>query len=240
MRKILIGLLILGSFSISAAKQIPLEAAVQTRESLGNVVMSNAAENRIIMFGGVHGSCREDEDFVAELIPRLEEAGFAYLAIEFEKEPSKDSLHEVIEDYAFGRVTMENIRTMWLKRERKICAGTFDLINAAKKAKMKIVFYDAGEDSYKQWRDREKIAYANLEQMIFHKDPVAKVVIFCGAWHINERPYGDASADLRMGAPEKIKYLASYMDENFKGKTFTVSLLGRYTLRSSPLIVIWS
>jgi len=142
MRKILIGLSILGAFAICAARQMPLEATVQTRESLGNVILSNAVKNRIIMFGGVHGSFREDED------------------------------------------------------------------------------------SYKQWRDREKIAYANLEQMIFHKDPVAKVVIFCGAWHINERPYGDASADLRMGHPERIKYLAFYMDETFKGKTFTVSLLG--------------
>ena len=226
MRKILIGLSILGSFAIISARQMPLEAAVQTRESLGNVVLSNAVENRIVMFGGVHGSSREDEDFVAALIPRLEEAGFAYLAIELEKDPPKNSLHEVIEGYAFGRIIKKNIRTMWIKRERNFCAGTFDLINAAKKAKMKIVFYDADEDSYKYWRDREKIAYANLEQMIFHKDPVAKVVIFCGAWHINERPYEDASADLRRGAPERIKYLAFYMDETFKGKTFTVSLLG--------------
>ena len=205
---------------------MPLEAAVQTRESLRKVVLSYAAENRIVMFGGVHGSSREDEDFVAELIPCLEEAGFTYLAIEFEKDPSKDSLHEVIEDYAFDRVAKGNIRKMWLKRERKICAGTFDLINAAKKAKMKIVFYDADEDSYKYWRDREKISFTNLEQLIFHKDPVAKVVIFCGAWHINERPYDDATADLRMGPPERIKYLAFYMDEIFRGKTFTVSLLG--------------
>ncbi|MBW1862956.1 MAG: hypothetical protein JRJ02_11370 [Deltaproteobacteria bacterium] len=226
MRKILIGLSILGSFAMGNAMQIPLEATVQTRESLRNVVLSNATENKVVMFGGVHGSYREDENFVAELIPRFGEAGFAYLALEFEKNPRKNSLHEAIKDYAFGRLTRETIRTAWIKREQRICAGTFDLIDAAKKAKMKIVFYDADDGTYKYWRDRERIAFDNLEQMIFDKDPIARVVIFCGLWHINERPHEDASAELGGWLPERIKYLAFYFDEAYKSKTFTVSLLG--------------
>jgi hypothetical protein len=213
---------------LAAGDPIRVGSAVpdQTRESVNQVVMANAVENQVVMFGGVHGTYREDDDFVAELIPRLEADGFTYLAMEFEYQPRKDSLHEVIQEYASGRLTRESMRTMWIRRERRVCAGTFDLIDAAKKAGMKVVFYDADETRYKSWRDREKMAFRHLERMIFSQDPVAKVVIFCGAWHINKKPHEDASADLRRGPAGNIKYLAYYIDELLKNRTFTVSLLG--------------
>jgi FMN phosphatase YigB (HAD superfamily) len=91
---------------------------------------------------------------------------------------------------------------------------------------MKVVFYDADETLYKSWRDRERIAFRHLEQMVFARDAIAKVVVFCGAWHINKKPHEDASADLRRGPAGSIKYLAYYIDELFKDRTFTVSLLG--------------
>ena len=226
MKKNLVFLVVLDILTMGAAEGAAFAVPVQTRESVKRVVMANAVENQVVMFGGVHGTYREDEDFVAELIPSLKEDGFTYLALEFEYRPRKDSLHEVIQDYASGRLTRESMRTMWIRREQRICAGTFDLIDTAKKAGMKVVFYDADESRYKSWSDREKMAFHHLEQIIFTRDPVAKVVVFCGAWHINKKPHEDASADLRRGPAGSIKYLAYYIDELFKNQTFTVSLLG--------------
>ena len=226
MKKNLVFLLVFNILSVGAAEGAASAVSVPTRESVKSVVMANAAENQIVMFGGVHGTYREDEDFVAELIPSLEKDGFSYLALEFEYRPRKDSLHEVIQDYASGRLTRESMQTMWIKREQRICAGTFDLIDTAKKAGMKLVFYDADESRYKSWSDRERMAFRHLEQMVFAQDPIAKVVVFCGAWHINKKPHEDASADLRRGPAGSIKYLAYYIDKLFQDQTFTVSLLG--------------
>jgi hypothetical protein len=226
MKKKLVFLLVVNILTMGAAQEAASAVPVPTRESVKRVVMANAVENQIVMFGGIHGSYREDEDFVAELIPSLEEGGFTYLALEFEYHPRKDSLHEVIQEYAAGRLTRESMRTMWVKREQRICAGTFDLIDAARKAGMKVVFYDADEDRYKSWRDREQMAFDHLKNLIFCLNPTAKVVVFCGAWHINKKPHEDASADLRRGPAGSIKYLACYVDELYKNQTFTVSLLG--------------
>jgi hypothetical protein len=226
MEKIIACFLVFSILATAGLVRMAPAVPVQTRESVKRVVMSNAVENQIVMFGGVHGTYREDEDFVAELVPSLEEDGFTYLALEFEYPPRKNSLHEVIQDYASGRLTRESMRTMWKKREQRICAGTFDLIDTAKKAGMKVIFYDADESRYKSWSDREEMAFRHLEQMIFTQDPIAKVVVFCGAWHINKKPHEDASADRRRGPAGSIKYLAYYIDELFKDQTFTVSLLG--------------
>ncbi len=209
----------------AAAGGMTSAVPVPTRESVRRVVMENAASNQVVMFGGVHGTYRVDEDFVADLIPCLAKDGFTYLALEFEHHPRKDSLHEVIQDYASGRLSRERMRAMWIEREQRICAGTFDLIDAAKRVGMEVVFYDADEDLYKSWRDRERIAFDHLNNLIFGIDPTAKVVVFCGAWHINKKPHEDASADLRRGPAGSIKYLACYIDELFKNRTFTVSLL---------------
>jgi len=226
MRKYLIIFLMFCTLVTGGPVRVTSAVSVQTRESVKRVVMASAVENQVVMFGGVHGTYREDEDFVAELIPKLEEDGFTYLAMEFEYRPRKDSLHEVIQDYASGRLTRKSMRTMWIRREQRICAGTFDLIDAARRAGMKVVFYDADENRYKSWSDREKMAFRHLEQMIFTQDPIARVVVFCGAWHINKKPHEDASADLRRGPAGSIRYLAYYIDELYQNQTFTVSLLG--------------
>jgi hypothetical protein len=226
MIKNLLFLIVLGVLTMGAVERAAFAVSGHTRESVKRVVMANAVQNQIVMFGGVHGTYREDEDFVAELIPSLEKDGFTYLALEFEYPPRNDSLHEVIQDYASGRLTRESMRTMWIRREQRICAGTFDLIDTAKQAGMKVIFYDADESRYKSWGDREKMSFHNLEQIIFAQDPIAKVVVFCGAWHINKKPHEDASADRRREPAGSIKYLAYYIDELFKGQTLTVSLLG--------------
>ncbi len=226
MKYIVIWLSVLVCLALDLTTESSSAGPIQNSENLQSVILDHSSKNNAIMFGGKHGSYRADNDFVAQLLPGLREQGFEYLALEFEKNPRKNSLHQIVQDYAHGKVTRENMPIAWISREKRYCAGTFDLIDVAKKLGMKIVFYDAGEGEYNSWGEREKISFDNLRELLFETDPDAKAVIFCGASHINEKPHEDMSADLRKGPQGKIKYLACYIDEGSKGKNFTVSLLG--------------
>jgi len=200
--------------------------SIQDTEYLQTVILDHSSKSKVVMFGGKHGSYRADDDFVAQLLPKLNKQGFEYLALEFEKNPRKNSLHEIVQDYAHGKLIKEHIHIAWISREKRYCAGTFDLMDVAKNLGMNFIFYDADEGEYNSWKEREKISFSNLKELIFEKDPNAKAVIFCGASHINEEPYEDMSGDVRKGSQEKIRYLACYIDKGSNAHNFTVSLLG--------------
>lgn len=195
-------------------------------EYLQTVILEHSSKSKVVMFGGKHGSYRADDDFVAQLLPQLNKQGFEYLALEFEKTPRKNSLHEIVQDYAHGKLIREDINIAWISREKRYCAGTFDLMDVAKNLGMNLIFYDADEGEYNSWKERERISFSNLKELIFEKDPNAKAVIFCGASHINEKPYEDMTKDVRKGSQEKIRYLACYIDKGSHANNFTVSLLG--------------
>lgn len=226
MKRVLMWLSVFGILTAGSTTQISPAKSMQNRKSLEGIVLDNSSKNKVVMFGEKHGTYRADNDFLARLLPELREKGFEYLAIEFEKNPRKNSFHEIIQDYADGRLTRQDMRTMWVGREKRLCAGTFDLIDTAKKLGMKLIFYDADESAYNSWEERERISFDNLKELVFEKDPKGKVVIFCGASHINEKPYEDMSADLQRASQEKIRYLACYIDKDFRGKNFTISLVG--------------
>jgi hypothetical protein len=226
MKDALIWLSVLIGLSPAFTPESSPAASIQTSETLQSVILDHSSKNDVIMFGGKHGTYRADNDFVAQLLPGLRQRGYEYLALEFEKNPRKDSLHEAVQRYAHGTLTREDMPVAWISREERYCAGTFDLIDAARKLGMKIVCYDADEGEYNSWEEREKVSFENLTELIFKKDPTAKAVIFCGASHINEEPHKDISADVRKGLQGNMEYLGCYIHHWCKGKNFTVSLLG--------------
>ena len=226
MKDRLISISVLVSLTVGVSTESSPAVSIQDTEYLETVILDHSSKSKVVMFGGKHGSYRADDDFVAQLLPKLNKRGFEYLAIEFEKNPRKDSLHEIVHDYAHGTLTKGDMDIAWISKEKRYCAGTFDLIDTAKKSGMKIVFYDADGGAYSSWGERDKISFNNLKELIFERDPNAKVVIVCGASHINEKPYEDMSGDLRKGSQEKIRYLACYIDKGSNGNNFTVSLLG--------------
>jgi hypothetical protein len=206
--------------------QVTSANAIQSSESIESIVLNHSSKNKVIMFGGKHEAYRNDNDFVAELLPKLKEQGFEYLAIEFEKNPRKNSFHKIIQNYTYDILSIRDMRYMWIYRERVFCAGTFDLIDTAKALGMRIVFYDADEGAYKFWYQREQIAFNNLRELIFNQDPDARVIVFCGALHINEKPHDDIYGAAPTGSYNKIKYLANYLDQDSRNRNFTVSLIG--------------
>ena len=226
MKDILIWISVLVGLTVGLSTENSPAVRLQDTEYLETVILDHSSKSKVVMFGGKHGSYRADDDFVAQLLPKLNEQGFEYLAIEFEKNPRKDSLHEIVHDYAHGKLIKGDMDIAWISREKRYCAGTFDLIDTAKKSGMKIVFYDADGSAYSSWGERDEISFNNLKELIFERDPNAKVVIFCGASHINEKPYEDMSVDLRKGSQEKTRYLACYIDKGSNESNFTVSLLG--------------
>lgn len=214
--------MVVGGALIQAAPASPIHGI----QEIERIILSRSLTNQVVMFGGQHEAIRSDDDFVANLLPSLKRQGFKYLAVEFEKNPRKESFHRIVQDYASGKITIEEMRETWIRKEKLYCPGTFDLINTARKAGMKVVFYDADEDAYICWHEREKISFDNLKELIFEKDPNAKVVIFCGALHINKKPHRNVSAGWWGCSEEKIQYLASYIEDGSGHRNFTVSLLG--------------
>lgn len=218
---------------VCKANQSQKDMSIQTtisqknQQELENIVLRESAENKIVMFGERHENYRADNDFVAELLQKLKEQDFNYLALEIERNPEERSFHRIIQDYAYGKITRNDIKNIlngrYIIREPLECAGTYDLIDSAKETGMNLIFYDADKYTYNSWDEREKIAFNNLKELIFNKDPNAKVIIYCGLGHINEKPL-DISKHIRHA--KEIKNLGFYMNEAFKNKVFTVSLIG--------------
>jgi len=97
---------------------------------------------------------------------------------------------------------------------------------------MQILFYDASEDEYESFNQRDKIAFENLKELIFDKDPNAKVIVYCGTKHINEKPTFEKSFARPIGK-ESTKFLGFYLNEYTRGKNFTVSLC-EYSMYKPP------
>lgn len=226
------------------------------QKKLEEIVLSNTAENKTVMFGESHKEYKRDSDFVRRLLPKLKKQGFNYFALEVkrnflknnlsdiskiilegygagtvtnygistlysllpEKEKKKlnenltDELNKIIAVYALGNLIRKNIHPYWIDAEKEEVNGWFDLIDTVKKTNMKIVCYDTksiGEDD-SAWNNREKTAFNNLKELIFNNDPNAKVIIYCGGYHINEKP------------STNLDYLGFYLDQFTEGKNFTI------------------
>lgn len=195
-------------------------------QELEEIVLSNSKKNKVVMFGDDHKKYRLDNDFVAGLLPKLKEQGFQYLALEFDRKPSEEnSLRKILEDYAKGKITREKIDQTWIDEEKYETTGWFDFIDSAKKAKLNIVCYDAEKES-EFWNDREKKAFNNLRELIFDKDKDAKVVVYCGLLHLNEKPTHKLHR-INIGFENKdetYECLAFHINNYTKGKILTVSL----------------
>lgn len=204
------------------------EIRISPYQKLENIVLDSALKAKVISFGELHRNFREDNDFVAGILPKLKAQGYGYVAMELQRNPDKDTIHEVIHDYVSGKLTRKTMDPGWLKIEYKEARGTFDFIDAAKKAGMEIKFYDANDGEYEEWEwdKRDRIAFNNLKELIFDKDREAKVIVLCGGLHINEEPY----KNILWWDPDKriktlVKYLGYYLSQLFGESSLSVSLM---------------
>lgn len=224
-------------------------------EKLENIVLENSAKNQVVMFGEDHER-RTDNDFVRKLLPKLKDQRFEYLALEIEKNSSTLG-NKILKDYAYGKITREKIDQIWIDFEKIKATGWFDLIDAAKKAKIEIVCYDANPKEYSSWNKREEKAFNNLKELIkwkkeskkmehikiwgyageYHNmdNPNAKIIIYCGDDHLSEEPtytplirMWEEKEGLTSNEKEAFKSLAFHINQFTKDKILTVGLRGLY------------
>ncbi len=203
-------------------------------EDLKKLILQKVEEKQVqvVMFGERHEISRLDNDFVAELLPELKKMGFEYLALEHQRGPITEvGFDKAFLDYATGKIRREEISRWSLRHEKIYSPGWFDLVDAARNAGLKIVCYDANPSQYNSFNEREEIAFANLEEMIFRKNPGAKVIVYCGIAHINKNPTRDQiyknyeTENNFLPKDEEYKCLAFHLNAYTRGKVLTVRLL---------------
>ncbi|MFH0752392.1 MAG: hypothetical protein V1914_02215 [archaeon] len=193
-------------------------------------ILEEAAKNQVVMFGEVHDVYKKDNDFVISILPDLKNQGFDYMAVEIPVNLPDVSYLNALVDYIEGRIRMEEIQDENLFKLNLYVTGWLDVIAASKKLDMKVVRYDMAWINNKPeiTNIREKIAFNNLKELIFLRDPNARIVVYCGALHTNKKPSSiELTRDEQkiLGAIDfdKITWLGNYLNEYTKGRNFTVS-----------------
>lgn len=216
---------------VANPKAYPVENSVE------DYILDKADGNQVVMFGEVHyyldesefpnliHSYRKDNDFVISLLSELKDQGFNYLAIEIPRSASGVSFVDSIRSYASGSIIREEISPEDLYMSDIETAGWLDLIEVAKIVGMKVVPYDMVR--YDKLEDisnlREATSFKNMKDLIFNADPKAKVAVYCGALHVNEKPYVVPVKNNGEVYDIEIRWLGQYLDEYTSGRNFTVS-----------------
>ncbi len=211
------------------------------KQDLENIVLSESSKSKVVMFGESHNEYRKDNDFVINILPKLKEQGYKYLALELVREPSgymEGIVSRLFTDYISGKITRKDITPSNCRIDfeeiETFATGWLDLIDEAKELGMKVVLYDANHDEHSSFNKREEVAFKNLKELIFNKDPEAKAVIYCGRRHINEKEVYDPEVAkwedslflLNPSKDRKFKSVAYHLNKYTQGKTLTVSLKG--------------
>jgi len=144
-----------------------------------------------IMFGDYHNGIVRDNEFVRKILPALKRRGYEYFAIEIHREPIADSkLNGSLNNYARGKLKREDMSEESLNLIKRLRTGWLDLIDVARRLDMKVVCYDVDGriGSNLTFSARDKKSLENLNKEIYSKKPEAKVVYYCGAYHVLEKP----------------------------------------------------
>ncbi len=225
--------------------------AQNTTKDLEKIVLSESSKNKIVMFGETHIGYRKDSDFVIKILSELKKQGFNYFALELvrisqkEKNSPAKILSRIFTDYVSGKITKEDIYLnnhctylndySWTFEDLEdYVTGWLDLVDKAKRAGMKIVYYDANHEEYSSFNEREEKAFKNLKELIFDKDPKAKVIVYSGGNHLNEKEaynpnlirYEEFWGFKNKSQNGKFKCLAYHLNQYTQGKILTVSLRG--------------
>ena len=147
-------------------------------------------------------------------------------------------LSKIFTDYISGKITKKDIKIskyhIDLEDLEECATGWLDLIDKAKEADMKVVLYDANYGGYSSFNEREEKSLKNLKEIIFNKHPDAKVIVYCGRKHLNEKEAYDPELvnwekNMRLenqNKDGKFKSIAYHLNKYTQGKTLTISLKG--------------
>ena len=188
---------------------------------LKNEILTQSLSSKVIMFGEIHGRYTRDSNFVIGILPELKKQGYNYLALEMprytERIPERESFIKSLVQYVDGEIIKEDIEPDDYYEISVFIAGWMDLIDKARSLDMKIVHYDddVRDIEFEIDNKREAIASNNLKEQVFDKDPDAKMVVYCGAYHVSEENNSIAGRD--------ITWLAQHLNNLTGNSVFTVS-----------------
>ena len=203
-------------------------------KNIETLVTSKASDYQVVMFGEQHRGYRKDNDFVINILPEMKKQGFNYLALEIDKDPT--GAPKMLADYISGKLSRDDV-TEKLAELFPYIDGWLDIIDAAKKENIKIIRYDVSPEETISFNEREKKAFENLKELVFNEEPNAKLMIYCGAIHLNKTHMYSNKIRLfellvcRSGKNKEKEYtlLAHHLDKHTHGNLLTVSLIGGIT-----------
>jgi hypothetical protein len=76
MKHLLIWISVLLGLTVGLGTETCQARSIQDTEYLQTVILEHSSKSKVVMFGGKHGSYRADDDFVAQLLPKLNKQGF--------------------------------------------------------------------------------------------------------------------------------------------------------------------
>jgi hypothetical protein len=202
-----------------------------TKAAFLTLILQNAAKSQTVHYGELHGK-KSAERLVIALLEQHRKQGFTYFAMELDT-------HEqpLVDDFLFGRIgaeALEQILDEISSYVRKSGCGHYDIkgalsiVRAAHDLGYRVVLFDErpkgctapGDSTYAECGEpRNRAQFENLRRLIFDKDPDARVVIFSGLDHIDERP----NYTFNCGKADQ-KKLGYFLEEYTGGRNLSVSL----------------
>lgn len=156
------------------------------KENIDTIILANAAENRIVMFGEIHDSViagspppLEDSLYVISLLQRLKTIGYSYMALEVQKNaPLATHSHDMVRCLADYR------RGEQIHAEDYLYAkpGWVQLMVQALQNGFKPVFFTIQNIG----ADRDEEMFLSIKRQIFDLDAEARVLVYVGADHISK------------------------------------------------------
>lgn len=204
---------------MSVLKKAPVESPDGRLADAKSLLLEKAENYQTIHFGQDHSSLA-DENMVISLLPELKALGFDYFAYELDS-----FLQPRVDSYLEGKISFEQFDKIFPYYPEE----TLPTLIAAHELRYKIVLFDEEPESEHPIRgdavhsklgtDRAEKQFHNLKTKIFDKEPEAKVIIFSGRAHIDEKP--------RHYLPTQSveKALGFFLEEYTHGKNLSVSLV---------------
>lgn len=228
------------TYGCSHVTHIPQQTSIVNHcndaKQLEEVVLSESSKYQVVMLGEDH--IRQDDDyFIARIIPELKKQGFKHLAVELVRNSlkAKYPIEKALTDYTTGKISQDEMRYIAIGTEIfPYIEGPIRIVETAKKEGMNIICYDPSHREYDSSDRRDELAFKNITELIFNKEPNAKVIVYCGGAHLNkEKRYNPhlvrwegLSRLPNKNRDGKFKCLAHHLNKYSKGKTLTVSLFG--------------
>jgi len=185
--------------------------AIQGKDQVFEKIMNTAENSRMVMFNENH-FFPNHRILLKELLPKLKEKGFDYLALEA-LGPQQDSLLN-----AGNKPTLD---TGFYTREQHFA----ELIRTGQE----LGFTFVGYENFNREKNREQGQAKNLYDKTFGKDNSAKVVVLAGMDHILEQPTQKGKS-----------WLGHLLHEQYELDPLTISQshLNRYRRLAEPVALL--